>query len=168
VYKLGKQAPVKQNGVVYYEKQYYSAETNEITSSQLIVDDLRIDKPSLSMRRLQLLRDNAQLYNINYIIYFLADLIKLAKPNQYFIDNNGKFFVYRKTARAKLRFYEIKTVLPITGFGSIIEVHGFAERFKTLYKANPGQKWAGILEYKGINILYGLYYTKHKETWRSI
>ena len=169
VFKLKNAPPQVQDNLVFYETEYYNEETQSYSSNIAVVDDTSIAKHSFSDRRLELLKRGANLYSVKYIVYFLGDLIKLAKtPQHYFIDNTGKVFCYQKTTRAKLRFYKVKRVLPLSGLGAIIEVHGLAERFKTLYKPHPTLKWAGIVQYQSLNILYGLYFEQYKETWRAI
>jgi len=86
----------------------------------------------------------------------------------WFIDSVGRVFQYKKTTRAKLRFYKVKTVLPVNGIGAVIEVEGLPQRFKVLYRPVDNHAWAGVLEFSGIKFLYGLYDQYYKETWRLV
>lgn len=156
------------DGVVFYSNSYLDENTAEITTNIKIVDDLNVEGSNLSQRRLRLSAQKAPLYPLRVAVYYLGDFIKLAKKGTWFIDSNGKLFTYTKTTSAKLTFHKIKKIIPSPTTGSIVEVVGFPDRFRTLFVATPSARYAGILEYKGISILYGLYDQEYKTTRRMI
>ena len=108
------------------------------------------------------------IFPIKNAVYFLVDLIKLAKQTTWFIDNTGKVFQYRKTTRAKLTFHKITKVLPLDGMGAIIEVQGLHNRFKCMYAPKPEQIYAGVLRWGLGYVLYGFYTESLKPTHRFV
>jgi hypothetical protein len=108
------------------------------------------------------------LYPIGTAIYFLQDVIKLAKSTTWFIDSHGQLFQHKKTRRAKLATHRLKQVFPAQGIGCILEVEGLAERFKSLQVPQDTELYAGILSYSGKNLLYGYYSEPIKPTWRLV
>ncbi len=171
VFKLGIDKPITSNGLVYY---YYEnieedqdGELIEQTQYRL-VDDKNLPFSSLAMRRLAAKQNNAKLFKIKIAIFFLGDLVKIAKPNMWFIDSNGKLFKYQKTTRALLKFYRINLSIPISTGGSIIGVEGTATRFKTLFSPDRDKKYAGIIHVGKSLILYGVYSEKYTDTWRKV
>jgi hypothetical protein len=143
-------------------------EDEELTYDFKIVDDKSIDRPTLGQRRLQALSSGAKLQKIGKALFFLGDLIKIAKRSTYFIDSNGRIFQYRKTARAKLHFRKLTQVIPITTGGAILEIEGIPSRFKCLFHPKTLERYAGVLETGKSYILYGLYEQPYKSSWRMI
>lgn len=164
VFRLGNREPDLHNGIVYYANQHLDLE-NQLHTNSYIIDDRNIAKDSLGLRRLSIPKDD--IYPLSTTIYTLQDLIKLAKPTTWFIDNSGQLFQYRKSTRAKLQTYRIKQVLPVTGIGCVLEIEGFSERFKSMTVPNT-ERYAAILTYKNKNLLYGLYTENIKQTWRLV
>jgi hypothetical protein len=105
---------------------------------------------------------------MTHAVFFLGDLVKMAKPGIWFIDSNGKVFDYKKQTRALLKFYPIAKNIPIPTGGSIIQAHGIPTRFKCLFSPSLDKNHVGILEYGMSQILYGFYTEKHKNTWRMV
>lgn len=168
VFRLGEREPGRDNGVVYYATEYSDLDTDEHTATLRIVDDQNIDKPTLSRRRLTLLVQGVKLFPIRQALYFLGDLLKLAKATTWFIDSSGQIFQYSKTRRAKLEVRRIVRVLPTTGLGAVIELEGIAHRFKTTFKPADDDEYAAVLKSGLTYIFYGLYKTKPSESWRMI
>ena len=171
VFKLGVDRPVTDNGLVYYHYENIEKdEHGELTerSAYRLVDDRNLPFNSLAMRRLAAKQNGAKMFKIKTAIFFLGDLVKIAKPNMWFIDINGKLFNYNKTTRVRLKFYKIKLNIPISTGGSIIEVEGIATRFKSLFSPDRDKRYAGILHDKKSLILYGFYTEKHTDTWRKV
>ncbi len=167
IFKLGLIKPEQQDGVVFY---YHTKDLDDdvTTVTLAIIDDRTLAGDSLSLRRLELLKNGAPLYRVHNAIYFLGDLIKLATPTTWFIDSNGKVFNYLKTNRAILKVHQINKILPIKTGGAIIEVKGLLSRFKCLYLPEEGANYAGIL-YVGLSrILYGIYAEHCKDSWRRV
>lgn len=155
------------HNVLYYEAMSYD-DDGKIIHTFHIIDDRNIDKPTLAERRLVLMKNGAKLYNIKHAIFFIGDLIKLASVGSWFIDNNGRYFQYKKQEFAKLIFKKIVKVIPINTGGSILEVDGIPSRFKTLYAPMPHETWAGVLKLGKKFILYGLYDQQYDNTIRKL
>lgn len=168
VYRLSLKKPLEQDGVLYYSNTYKNIDDNTLSTHIKLVDDKNIKEDTLSRRRLSMQNQGAPLYPLRKAAFFLGDFIKLAKSGYWFIDTYGKLFTYKKATRAKLTFHKIKKVIPGKATGSILEVEGIPNRFKTLYIVKDYMKYAGILEYNGISILYGVYDRPYKESWRMI
>ena len=82
VFRLGDIQPVTKNGVIYTTTEYYDLSSNELIKRKSIIDDKSLPGDTLGKRRLHIKEDKAK---INMAIYFLGDLIKLAKPTIWFI-----------------------------------------------------------------------------------
>lgn len=167
VFRLGEKKPVTEAGRVFYSSEYADIDTAETVRNIRLVDDTSVAKPTLGLRRLQLKELN-NLYPISTALYFLADLIKLAKSTTWFIDNSGKVFQYKKQARAKLRTHKIKQVLPADGLGCVIEVEGLVFRFKSIIRPQEWERYAAVLYINGGYMLYGYYEYPAKDTWRLV
>ena len=167
IFKLGIRKPEILDNVVFYLNQY--EEDGKDTKILLkIVDDKNKPGETLGIRRLNLKVDGINLFRITKAVYFLGDLIKIAKPNIWFIDSNGRVFNYIKSTRVKLKYYKISNTIPIKGGGIIVELEGLQARFKSLFLPDSTFTYAGILHYNRSLILYGFYDKKYQESWRSI
>jgi hypothetical protein len=112
--------------------------------------------------------NDVKLYKLKYAIFFLADLIKLANPKQWFVDSNGKCFIYTKTHNVPLQFYEISSVERLPSC-TIIQAKGVHGKHKVLYPPTPEQKYVGFLKMSAHSyVIYGFYETKEKDTRRKI
>lgn len=165
---LGKIEVKKKGTVSYKEVELYDLEEKKIVISQYVIDDSSIQQPTLGKRRLFLKSNGITILPINKIIYFLVDLIKLAQPNTWFIDNSGNIFTYKKAISAKLSCHRIKNILPSTGMGAVIEVEGVPQRFKVMYSPNVSQQYVGLLQFNHSYLLYGLYEEPFKASRRKI
>lgn len=147
--------------------EYSDKDSAQLSSNYRIIDDKSVDKPTLGLRRLALL--GKKLFPIGSAIYFLSDIIKLAKSTTWFIDNTGHIFQHKKSTRAKLTTKRIKQVLPAQSLGCVIEIDGLAQRFKSMQAPKEYETYAGILQI-GINqyILYGFYEAPIPPTWRLV
>ena len=168
VFRLSEKQPQRDAGVVYYATEYTDLDTDEHTGTLRIVDDINIPKDSLSKRRLILTVQDVKLFPIHRAVYFLGDLLKLAKPTTWFIDSVGTLFQYKKSRRAKLLARKITKVLPTSGLGAVIELEGIAHRFKTVFKPDDDAQYALVLQTGLSYIFYGLYSDKPKESWRLV
>jgi len=168
VFRLGEREPQQDNGVIYYATEYTDLDTSENTGTLRIVDDTNIDKPTLSRRRLELLVQEVKLFPIRQAIYFLGDLLKIAKSTTWFIDSAGILFQYSKTRRARIVVRRITKILPTEGLGAVIEVEGIAHRFKTTFKPDADAEYAAVLQCGLSYIFYGLYKDKPNESWRMV
>lgn len=169
MYRLGEHKPHVQDDVIFYSKEYLDKQSLESKVSIRVVDDKSITEPTLGLRRLKIrVGGTVKLFRIKAAIYFLADLIKLAKPTTWFIDSHGRVFQHRKSTRAKLVCRKIKQVLPVAGLGCVLEVEGVNHRFKSIRRPNNGEQYAGVLQWGLGYILYGLYLDKFPDTHRLI
>lgn len=166
VYRIGEEKPSEDGGVHYY---LYGRDTDssDAVSVIKIVDDKNIDKPTLSLRRLEIAKSGGNLYKLSKAVFFIQDLIKLAKSSTWFIDTEGKVFQYTKTKRVNLTFRKISRVIPIRTGGALIEVEGLPLRFKVLFEP-VNMHFAGILSVGVGYILYGLYPDKPEDSFRYI
>lgn len=167
VFKLGINKPIVENNIVYYTSEYYVKDTQEFKTSIRVIDNRNLAYATLGLRRLILRNTEKNLYPIKTAIYFIGDLIKLAKPNVWFIDNLGRFFQYKKTKRVKLVCYKIKTILPNKGLGSILELENHTQRYKCMFSPRT-QRYVGLLHINNGYVLYGLYDEPFKSTYRAI
>jgi len=168
VFKLSEKEPSRENGLVYFHTEYLD-ESNETSLNLKIVDDKTLPQKTLGLRRLKLQQDpSVTLHKISTAVYFLADLIKLAKATTWFIDNSGKVFQWKKYTRAKLVTKKIKQVLPADGIGCVLEVEGLSQRFKSLQKPQDFHQYAVFLVLSNMYILYGLSDTTRKDSWRLV
>ena len=169
VYRLGEHKPTCEGGLVYYSKEYVDKDSGESRVGLRIVDDISIPGDTLGMRRLKLKFSSSQnIFTIKTAVYFIADLIKLAKQTTWFIDNTGRVFQYKKTTRAKLTCHKITKVLPLDGMGAIVELQGLHQRFKCMYAPKPEQYYAGVLRWGLGYVLYGFYVEPFKPTHRAV
>jgi len=166
VFRLGEHKPVIEDNLVYYSKEYVDKESLETKIGLRIVDDKSVQGATLGLRRLAI--TGVRLFPIRQAMYFLGDLIKIAKQTTWFIDNSGKVFQYRKSSRAKLTAHKIKKVLPLEGMGAIVEVDGLPQRFKCMYAPKPDQYYAGVLRWGLSYVLYGFYNEQFKATHRLV
>ena len=168
VFRLGEVEPYIYNKVIFYASEYIDQDNPKTFKRYRIVDDGNIDKPTLGLRRLVLKQQDAKLFPIGAAIYFLQDIIKLAKSTTWFIDSRGQVFQHKKLVRAKLATHRICQILPATGIGCVLEVEGLAERFKSLQVPKDYELYAGILHYNRCNLLYGYYSEPIQTTWRLV
>ena len=166
VYKLGKEAPIEEDGVSFYAKIYEGDSVRKFLP--LIVDDKNKKGESLARRRLLLKNEDVKLYSLKLAIFFIADLVKLTKGSTWYIDSTGKIFEYRKSTSVPLIFKKVSKIIPIKTGGATIEVEGMPHRYKTLFLPRIEQKYAGLLKLGKGYILYGLYDKLYPNTRRKI
>lgn len=168
VFRLGEKEPQRDNGIIYYATEYSDLDTSERTATFRVVDDTGVTGDTLSRRRLRMMVDDIPLFPIRQAIYFLGDLLKVAKPTTWFIDSSGQLFQHKKSTRAKLIIKKIKNVFPTTGLGAVIELEGMPQRFKTVFKPAEDMQYAALLQTGLTYIFYGLYVDKPNDSWRLI
>lgn len=167
VYRVGVKEPQHDNGVSFF---LLGTDTTESTAEYklLVLDDKSVPGADLATRRLELRRRGAELYALNMAVFFIGDLVKLAKTKTWFVDSTGQFFQYKKSRRVPLIFRRITRVTRIQTGGGIIEVEGFSQRFKTLFAPTAEQTHAGILLIDKTVVLYGLYDAAYDDTIRAV
>lgn len=168
VFRLLTKPPEWKDDMLVYENTYMHIETaNEYTHTKVV--DAKVPGESLSRRRLHLTSKGVQLYPLKRAAFFLHDFMKLAGNGYYFIDSAGTVFKYKKSQSCPLIFRKVTRVIPSESSGSIIEVQGMPQRFKTMaIFENPYQLWAGLLKYKGAWLFYGVYNEQYRDTRRMI
>lgn len=155
---------------MYLYDNWVEVDGSPVHQPQLrIIDDTNLEG-NFGQRRLKLKAAGAPLFKLSKAIFFLGDLIKISKPSMYFIDATGRLFTYKKENRAKLKFYKVSKVINIPTGGVIIEVEGLSQRFKSLFAPTIPlhTMYAGLLQTGLTYTLYGLYDTKHTDTWRLV
>lgn len=168
VFRLGEKKPEQDSGITYYHTEYVDEEVGKRVNIR-VVDDRNLEGSTLGKRRLVLMQQpNTKMFPIHASIYFLADLLKLAKATTWFIDSSGRVFQYKKAARAKLVTKKIKQILPAQGLGCVLEVEGIATRFKCLQRPREYQHYAVLLLNGMGYTLYGLSETPRATSWRMV
>ena len=167
VFRVGVKEPQHDSGVSFY---LLGADTTEQTAEYklLVIDDKNRPEPSLPLRRLAMKAEGVELYSLTKSIFFIGDLVKLAKSNTWFVDREGQFFQYKKSQRVPLVFRPIKRITRLPSGGALVEVAGFAQRFKTLFMPEPSQTHAGLLLIQKSVVLYGLYDQAYDDTIRAV
>jgi hypothetical protein len=165
VFRLGERKPSQHEGLVFYHTHYVDHDNIENVNIR-VVDDASLSGNTLGLRRLQLLDE--KLFPIRTAIYFLADLVKLAKSTTWFIDNSGRVFHYEKNTRAKLITKPIKQILPASGIGCVVELAGISSRFKSLQRPSEHQHFARVLKLGMGFIFYGFCETVKPDSWRMV
>ena len=166
----GSNIPTTEGGVTftYSEERDEEDEELEVKFKFRVIDDKNMDKSTLGLRRLQVQANGQRLHRLGKAIFFLGDLIKIAKRNTYFIDTNGRIFQYRKSQRAKLHFKKLTQIIPIPTGGAILEVEDIPSRFKCLFQPRTLELYAGVLEMGLSYTLYGIYEQPYKSSWRMV
>lgn len=165
MFRLGERKPEQYSGLVFYHTHYVDDMNTESVNIR-VVDDANLSGTTLGLRRLQL--QDEKLFPIRTAIYFLADLVKLAKSTTWFIDNSGRVFQYEKNTRAKLQTKRIKQVLPAQGLGCVVELEGISSRFKAMQRPSETQNFARVLKLGMGFIFYGFCETVKPDSWRMV
>lgn len=167
VYYLGRNEPMQDSGLSFYI-YVVDEDSSAPKLTYKMLDDKNIDKNSLSLRRLDMLKNGASLYKLSRAIFFIGDLLKMTKGPTWYIDSSGTIFEYKKTKRVPLIFKKVSKILPMPKGGAVIEAEGIPYRFKSLFVPKLEQKWVGLLKINHGYILYGLYNKLLKNTHRLI
>ena len=167
MFRLGEREPKQQNGVVFYYTEYVDEQNVPFVAMQ-IVDDRNLSGKTLGLRRLQLKSSNEKLHKVKTAIYFLADLVKLAKNTTWFIDSSGCVFNYQKNTRAKLTTRKIKQILPADGLGCVVELDGISTRFKALRRPTEFQSYGRVLHVGMGFMFYGFCEERKPDSWRMV
>lgn len=152
VFNIGTTKPFFEEGVHFYIRY-----EQDKTPGYSIVDDKTIEGDTLAKRRLMLLKQGVPLKKLSKAIFYLGDLIKVAKASIWFIDSKGTVFNYKKQTFSKVISRKITRIIPINTGGAIIEVEGIMSRFKVLFTPNPYVKYASLVVDGLSYILYSLH-----------
>ena len=169
VYKIGTRKPTLENDTRWTFLQAKTSYEGDTVYRDLVLDDTSIKEDTLARRRMKLAEAGSALVKLGIAIFFIGDLLKLAKSGVWFIDSEGQVFEYKKTARVPLVFKPITNITPTRNGGAIIEVQGIAARFKVLFLPDLAKtKYAGLLLVGMGHILYGLYDQAYDKTTRVV
>jgi hypothetical protein len=160
--------PEQHEGLMYYYTETFNKDTAQFTRKVRILDDKAIPHNTLSRRRLVLSEDEVALYPLRKGIFGLGDLIRLSKSNTWWIDSNGKIFQYKKSKYVPLQCRRIKQIIPSKTIGSIIEVEGIGQRFRTIFRVSDKDKYAILLKIGASYVFYGTSETEIKNAVRKI
>ena len=167
MFRLGDKQPTQDSGLVFYHTHYIDHDNVENYTIRM-VDDKNLPQATLGLRRLVMKSDSVELFPIRTAIYFLADLVKLAKSTTWFIDSAGRVFQYEKNTRAKLTTKKIKQVLPADGLGCVIELEGISSRFLSLHRPSEHEHYARVLNLGLGFLFYGFCETVKPDSWRMV
>ena len=167
MFRLGDKQPTQDSGLVFYHTHYIDHDNVENYTIRM-VDDKNLPQATLGLRRLVMKSDSVELFPIRTAIYFLADLVKLAKSTTWFIDSAGRVFQYEKNTRAKLTTKKIKQVLPADGLGCVVELVGISSRFKSIQRPSEHQSYARVLKLGMGFIFYGFCEEVKPDSWRMV
>lgn len=168
VFRLGEKPPIEKDGLVFYFTEYVD-ELNASSGNLRVVDNTNLTQATLGLRRLILKTDtDTKLFPIRTAVYFLADLVKLAKSTTWFIDTSGRVFQYEKNTRAKLITKKLKQVLPADGLGCVFELEGIPHRFKAMRRPTEYQQYARVLKFGMLFIFYGFCEEVKPDSWRMV
>lgn len=168
VFRLLDEKPAAVGTRVLYSRLRLDTETGEYTTIEKVIDDTSLPGTTLGARRLVLASQKVKLLKIKKAVYFLADLVKIAKANTWFIDNSGYVFQYKKATRCKLVCKKIANIHPGKVTGVVLELEGIHSRFKAMRSPEPHEVYAGVLLHKSGYLLYGIYEHQFADTWRMI
>ena len=111
----------------------------------LIIDDRNMPGRTLGARRLQTEHEN--LVPLKHCLDSHLAIIK--QGTRYFVDNNGKPFIYEKTKLCSLKYYKIRKVEQKT-VASILWLKDLRRPF-TIPRPPPSEcTWAGLLHLNGL------------------
>lgn len=168
VFRLLTNPPEWENGLLVYKNvRMEISSANEYTLSKVV--DADVPGETLSRRRLHLGVQGYALYPLSKAAFFLHDFLKLAGKGHYFIDSSGKVFKHKKSMSCKLVFRRVTRIIPSDTTGSIVEVEGLSQRFKTMIHLDQHMPyWVGLLRYQGSWLFYGVYDTQYRDTRRMV
>ena len=129
-----------------------------------VIDDRKTIGSSLGERRLKTPMKN--LYNNKYQIDNFGGLIK--HRGRFYVDSNGKFFIYEKSKKADLKYHLIGK-LEHKDVATLMWIQGIPFPFELLRPPAPHIRFAGILYIDNKpSFIYELSEEKKKDTWRKI
>ena len=129
-----------------------------------IVDDKNTSGNSIGERRLKTPQQN--LYDLKYQIDTFGDMIK--HRGRFYVDTNGKFFIYEKSKSVKLKYHLISKVEQ-KEIATLIWIKGIPFPFELARPPFASQRFAGILYIDNRpSFIYELSEEKKKDTWRKI
>ena len=129
-----------------------------------VLDDTNVHGESLGERRLRTPLKN--MYDLKHQIDNFGGLIK--HRGRFYIDSNGKFFIYEKSKKATLKYHLIRKVEQ-KDIVTLIWIQNIPFPFEVPRPPHRTELYAGILYISGKPAyLYELSSKKCKDTWRKI
>ena len=129
-----------------------------------VLDDTNVHGESLGERRLRTPLKN--MYELKHQIDNFGGLIK--HRGRFYIDSNGKFFIYEKSKKATLKYHLIRKVEQ-KDIVTLIWIQNIPFPFEVPRPPHRTELYAGILYISGKPAyLYELSTKKCKDTWRKI
>jgi hypothetical protein len=129
-----------------------------------VVDDKNVKGSTIGERRLKTPMKN--LYSLRHMLENFIDMSK--HRGKFYVDSDGKFFVYEKSITAKLKYHKIKKIVP-KGVASLLYLHGVDNPFEIKRLPSNFEQYAGVLYIRNIpSYLYELTTDKKKDTWRKV
>lgn len=150
VYRLPSE-PSEENGVRFFETLSHLTGDTSIT----VVDDLKIKKPTLGLRRLALRKKNIKLFNFKTAVYTIGDMVRLnTESSTMWLDSEGKLFKLPKSTMYKIEFRKITNIYQKVGY-VILVLEGEVQRFRSVYGPPSSHYGALILVNGHTRLFYG-------------
>lgn len=129
-----------------------------------IIDDRNMPGNTLGARRLQTEHEN--LLSLRHCIDSHLGIIK--QPSKYFVDNNGRPFIYEKTKMCALKYYRIKKIERKT-VASILWLRDLKRPFTIPRPPPESCTWAGLLHLNGLPwMLYDYAESERKNSRKKV
>ena len=129
-----------------------------------VIDDKNIEGNSLGERRLR--SPIKHLYDLKYQIDDFGGLIK--HRGRFYIDSNGKFFIYEKSKSAKLKYHLIGK-LEHKDVATLMWIQGIPFPFELPRPPAMTMRYAGILYIDNKpSFVYDFSETLQKDSWRKV
>lgn len=129
-----------------------------------VVDDKNVAGASIGERRLK--TPHKHLYDLKYKLDDFAAMTK--HRGRFYVDSNGKFFVYEKSKSAKLIYHRIKKVEP-KGIATLLWVNTIPFPFELPRPPEKHHQYAGVLYIDDKpSYLYETSVEMKKITWRKV
>ncbi len=149
----------------------YVVHTDEVASKDgilwcegAVIDDKNVIGSTLGQRRLKTPMKN--LYDLKYQIDDFGGLVK--HRGRFYVDSNGKFFIYEKSKSAKLKYHPIGK-LEHKDVATLMWIKGIPFPFELPRPPAAIMRYAGVLYIDNKpSFIYELTEAKKKDTWRKI
>jgi hypothetical protein len=150
VYRLPSN-PSEDLGVRFFETFTVATQQSSIT----VVDDLKIHKPTLGLRRLVLRKRNVKLFTFKVAVYTLGDMLRLTTDSRtHWIDSRGVIFRPAKKTTFNLEFREVDKVFQKTGY-SVLVLKGEIQRYRSIYGPPSPAHGVLLLVSGNLRLFYG-------------
>jgi len=129
-----------------------------------VIDDYNVKGHTIGIRRLQ--TPQKDLYDLKYKLDDFCSMVK--HRGRFYVDSNGKFFIYEKSKSAKLKYHLIGKV-DSKVLATLIWIKGIPFPFEVPRPPHALQRFAGVLYIDNKpSFLYELSEEKKKDTWRKV